>query len=136
MGRKLDVRKTKNFFDPTLSILGGGPRNRYIDVFHRDAARKIQLTNLTRRIRTPVNMAGVEPIPDGAVIYGIYNTDICRKVTLETLTTRMGVAAAISQYTQKPSDKISLQQLAKARKLAEMHEPFLSSPNGPFVDDL
>jgi hypothetical protein len=131
MGRKIDKRVKKQFFDPMLGILGGG-HVRYIDAMHRSASKMIALEKLTQRIRTPVNSAGVERISDNAIIYGIYNTNICRKVTLETLTTRMGVAKAILPYTQEPKDRISGKDMYRARKFTEIHQWILKRPNGPF----
>lgn len=132
MGRKFHARYNKNFFDPHLAILGGGQSNKYVDAFHRDAARKIELRHLTERIRAPVNMAGVQAIPKDSVIYGIANTDICKLVTLETLTTRMGVAKAIYKFTQQPTTRKSFKQMMRARKFTDMHEPILQCANGPF----
>ena len=132
MGRKIGRRMNKNFFDPMLAAIGGDKSNKYVDAFHRDAAKKIELHHLMQRIRRPVNEAGVAPIPDSAVIYGIYNTEICKKVTLETLRSRMGVAAAIADSTRKPGDKLTYKQMVRARKLTEMHEPLLERPQGPF----
>lgn len=80
MGRKLHPRWKKDFFDPTLAFLGGNVHNKYVDIYHKDAARKIQLHNLTRRIREPVNQAGVRRIAPDAVIHGLFNTKICSQV--------------------------------------------------------
>jgi hypothetical protein len=98
---------------------------------HGYAAKRIALNKLTERIRTPVNGAGVGRIPDKALIYGIFNTDICKKVTLDTLTSRMGVAEAILPHTKKPKDKISLKDMLRARKFTDLHRWFLDRP-GPF----
>jgi hypothetical protein len=134
MGRKLHPRYNKNFFDPALAALGKGERSRYVDAFHRDASRKIELKRLTDRIRAPVNLAGVQKIPKDTIIYGIMNTDICKPVTLETLTTRMGVAKTIFRSTQKPSSKITYRQMMRARKFTDMHDPILKCKNGPFEE--
>jgi hypothetical protein len=136
MGRTINPLKARGIFDPKLAMLPGRSSQRYWNIDSRDAAHRIQLERLTKRIRTPVNMAGVQRIPDNAVIYGIYNTDICCKVSLETLTSRKGIASTIEPHCVKPNEKPNLQQLAKARKFAEMHAPFLESDHGPFEPPL
>jgi hypothetical protein len=130
MGRRLRPRYEKNFFDPTLAVIGGD-RARYVDAFHKHAGHRIQLHNLTRKVRGAVNMAGVERIADDAVIHGIQNTDICKPVTLETLTSRMGVAKAIWQATQPVKQKMNYRKLVRAQLFTQMHEPFLGE-EGPF----
>lgn len=57
------------------------------------------------------------------------------QVTLETLRTRMGVAAAIQSSLTRPSDKVSIKDAMRARKFTDMHEPILKKP-GPFEDSL
>lgn len=133
MGRKFRPRYEKNFFDPTLAVIGGGG-TRYIDAFHRDAAQRIQLQSLTQRLRESVNIAAPEHahIPKDAVIYGIANTEICKPITIETLTSRMGIAQAIAPHTRPPRDKMNYRKTIRARRFTEMHEPFLQSPDGPW----
>jgi hypothetical protein len=130
MGRRLRPRYEKNFFDPTLAIVGNG-RARYIDAFHKHAGQRIQLENLTRKVRGAVNTAGVDRIPDDAVIYGIAHTDICKPVTLETLTSRMGIAKTVFEWTKAPRSKMNYRKLLRAQLFTQMHEPFLTE-EGPF----
>lgn len=130
MGRRLRPRYEKNFFDPALAVVGQG-RARYIDAFHKHAGHRIPLHNLTRVVRGAVNTAGVERMSDSAVIYGIAHTDICKPVTLETLTSRMGIARTVFEWTKPPTSKMNYRKSVRARLFAQMHEPFLG-PEGPF----
>lgn len=100
----------------------------------RDAAQRIQLARLTSRLRTNVNKAAPPNahIPLEAVIYGIDNTDVFKPVTAESLTKRMGIAEAIAPHTTLPRDKMNYRKSLRARKLVEMHQPFLDSVHGPF----
>lgn len=134
MARNYKPRYEKNFYDATLNIVAGAKHSNYVDAFHRHAAKKVPLRNMTDRIRWPVNAAGVGKIARDAVIYGVRNTNICQPVTIETLTSRMGVAGAISQWTVLMEKPLSARKRARAKAFVQMHEQILSM-NGPYQQD-
>lgn len=134
MARKVGGRVKKSLFDPTLAILGGPPATKYVSQANLEAAKKIALNNVTRRIREPVNAAGVKSISDSKVIYGLFHTEICKPVTLQTLTTRLGIADTIDPWTAKPKQKVTPADLQRGRKFTEMHKHMLDSRDGPFED--
>eukprot|EP01025_Chloroclados_australasicus_P011461 TRINITY_DN14972_c0_g1_i3.p1 TRINITY_DN14972_c0_g1~~TRINITY_DN14972_c0_g1_i3.p1 ORF type:complete len:137 (-),score=5.91 TRINITY_DN14972_c0_g1_i3:197-607(-) len=132
MGRRR-IRYEKNFFDFTLGQVGFSGEQRYIDAFHRDAGKQIKLRHLTDRIRVPVNKAAAtgQKLGKDDVIHGIAHTDICKPVTLETLTQRMGVAQAVRPYLEAPAVRSNYRKRIRAQRLTEMHEPYLTM-EGPF----
>lgn len=99
-----------------------------------DAAQRIQLQRLTSRLRMNVNRSAPQNahIPPEAVIHGINNTNVFKPVTAETLTKRMGIAESIAPTTTPPRDKMNYRKSLRARKLTEMHQPFLDAPHGPW----
>lgn len=134
MGRhKFNPRYEKNLFHHSLSIV----RSRYIDAFHRDAGGRVLLQALTNKLRVPPLVPQVvsQSVPKEAVIYGAHHTMICTPVTKETLNSRRGIAATIEPHLKAPRDKMNFWKAMRAKKFANLHEPFLKS-SGPFESDI